>query len=64
MLMKDGSYDDVKQAACTCLKAMAPTGGLMLGDGANVCPGTPLSSFQAIMDAAVEYGVKEAKWNG
>ncbi len=64
MLMKDGSYEEVKQAARICLEAMAPTGGLMLGDGANVCPGTPLESFQAIMDAAVEYGVKESIWNG
>ena len=64
MLMKDGSYAEVKQAARNCLEAMAPSGGLMLGDGANVCPGTPLESFQAIMDAAVEYGVKEALWNG
>jgi hypothetical protein len=28
----------------------------MLGDGANVCPGTPLESFQAMMEAAEGYG--------
>jgi hypothetical protein len=56
MLMKDGTRQEVKQAAWECLEAMAPCGGLMLGDGANVCPGTPLQSFQAIMEAAEEYG--------
>lgn len=56
MLMKDGKPADVKQAAWECLEAMAPYGGFMLGDGANVCPGTPLESFHAIMAAAEEYG--------
>jgi hypothetical protein len=36
---------------------MGPGGGFMLGDGANVCPGTPRASFQAIMSAAEEYGL-------
>jgi uroporphyrinogen-III decarboxylase len=57
MLMKDGSRAEVKQAAWECLTEMAPCGGFMLGDGANVCPGTPLESFQAIMEAAEEYGL-------
>ena len=57
MLMKDGTRKQVKQAARECLEAMAPCGGFMLGDGANVCPGTPLQSFEAIMEAAEEYGM-------
>ncbi len=57
MLMKDGTYAEVKQAALDCLKAMAPCGGFMLGDGANVCPGTPLESFYAVLEAAEEYGL-------
>jgi hypothetical protein len=56
MLMKDGAPAEVKQAARECLEALAPCGGFMLGDGANVCPGTPLASFAAMMDAAEEYG--------
>jgi uroporphyrinogen-III decarboxylase len=56
MLMKDGSPAEVKQAALECLAAMAPCGGFMLGDGANICPGTPLESFRAMMEAAEEYG--------
>ena len=66
MLMKDGSYDNVKQAARECIEAIAPCGGLILGDGANVCPGTPPASFQAMMDAVEEFGLGDGKlprWN-
>ena len=61
MLMKDGDYAQVKQAAVECIEAMGPCGGFMLGDGANVCPGTPLAAFEAIMEAAVEYGLGGGK---
>lgn len=57
MLMLEGTPEEVKQAAWECIEAMGPCGGFMLGDGANVCPGTPLASFQAIMAAAEEYGL-------
>jgi uroporphyrinogen-III decarboxylase len=61
MLMKDGTPDQVKQAARECLGEMGPCGGLLLGDGANVCPGTPLASFQAIMDAVEEFGLGDGR---
>ncbi len=66
MLMKDDGYERVKQTARECIEAIGPCGGLLLGDGANVCPGTPLASFQAIMDAAEEFGLGDGKlprWN-
>jgi uroporphyrinogen-III decarboxylase len=56
MLMKDGDPDQVKAAALHCLEALAPVGGLLLGDGANVCPGTPLENLAAVTEASVEYG--------
>jgi uroporphyrinogen-III decarboxylase len=61
MLMKDGSYQRVKAAAWECIEEMGPCGGFMLGDGANVCPGTPLESFHAIIDAAEEFGLGDGK---
>jgi uroporphyrinogen-III decarboxylase len=61
MLMKDGSQDAVKQAAHECIDAIGPCGGLLLGDGANVCPDTPLESFRTIMSAAEEYGLGGGK---
>ena len=67
MLMMDGDYQEVKQAAWECIDAMGPCGGFMLGDGANVCPGTPLESFSAIMAAAEEFGLgggRLPRWAG
>jgi uroporphyrinogen-III decarboxylase len=61
MLMLEGAPQEVKQAAWECIDAMGPCGGFMLGNGANVCPGTPLASFQAIMEAAEEYGLGGGK---
>lgn len=59
MLMRNGAPDEVYAAARECLEAMAPCGGYMLGDGANVCPDTPLASFRAIMQAAQDYGAPD-----
>lgn len=61
MLMKDGTCQEVKDAARECIDALGPCGGFILADGANVCPGTPLQSFQAIMEAAEEYGLGNGK---
>jgi len=61
MLMKDESYERVKQTARECIEAIGPCGGLLLGDGANVCPGTPLTSFHAVMNAAEEFGLGEGR---
>lgn len=57
MLMKDGTKDQVKSAAHEALRWMAPCGGFMLGDGANVCPGTPLENLAALTEASIEYGL-------
>jgi uroporphyrinogen-III decarboxylase len=67
MLMKDGDYGQVKTAALECIREMGPCGGLVLSDGANICPGTPLRSFRAVMDAAEEYGLGGGslrRWEG
>jgi len=56
MLMLNGTKAEVKAAALACLDALAPCGGLLLGDGANVCPGTPLENLAALTEAAEEYG--------
>ncbi len=59
MLMRNGSKAQVKQACMETLKAMAPCGGLLLGDGANVCPGTPLENMAVFTEAVEEYGMPE-----
>jgi uroporphyrinogen-III decarboxylase len=55
--MKDGTSQQVNRTAMECIEAMGPCGGFMLGDGANVCPGTPLEIFHSIMEAAEEFGL-------
>ncbi len=55
MLLKDGAPAQVREAALQCLEALAPTGGLLLGDGANICPGTPLENLDAVTQASEEY---------
>ena len=57
MLMLTGSKAAVLAEARAALEAMAPCGGLLLGDGANVCPGTPLENLAALTEAAEAYGV-------
>ncbi len=57
MLMKEGPTAAVREAALECIREIGPCGGFMLGDGANVCPGTPLSCFEAIMETAESYGL-------
>jgi hypothetical protein len=57
MLLLNGTPAQVKDEALKCLGALAPCGGLLLGDGANVCPGTPLENLAAVTDAAVAYGL-------
>jgi uroporphyrinogen decarboxylase len=57
MLMLNGTKAQVKEAALEALAALAPCGGYRLGDGANVCPGTPLENLAALTEAAEEYGL-------
>lgn len=57
ILMKDGTKAEVKAACMRALEAMAPCGGFMLGDGANVCPGTPMENIRVFAEAVEEFGV-------
>ncbi len=56
LLLLNGSAAEVGAASERCLEAMAPFGGFTLGDGANVCPGTPLENLDAVVAAAERYG--------
>ena len=61
MLMLEGTKDQVKQACLEAIDTMGPCGGFMLGDGANVCPGTPLENLAVFVEAAEEYGLGNGK---
>lgn len=57
MLMLQGTVDQVADAAQDALKWLAPLGCFMLGDGANICPGTPIKNLAALSEAAKNYGL-------
>ena len=61
MMMLEATPAQVKAEALAALEALAPCGGLLLGDGANICPGTPLENLAALTEAAEEYGRPEVK---
>ena len=52
MFLLEGTKEEVKAAATAAIKGMAPNGGFMLGDGANVCPGTPIENLAALTKQA------------
>lgn len=54
MLMLTGTREEVKKEAMRALEALAPCGGLLLGDGANVCPGTPIENLAVLTEASEE----------
>jgi len=64
MMMLKAGPEQVKAEALRALKALAPCGGFLLGDGANVCPGTPVENLAALTEAAEEYGRPEVKRRG
>lgn len=64
MLMLNGGRPQVRRAAREVLDALAPCGGFLLGDGANVCPGTPVENLAALTEAAEEYGCPEIPGGG
>lgn len=57
MLMLDGTAAEVKAASLNCLSKLAHYGGLMLGDGANICPGTSIENLAALTEASKEFGL-------
>jgi len=61
MLMLQGRKEEVKAEALEALRWMAPCGGFMLGDGANVCPSTLIENLAALTAAAEEYGLPQRK---
>ena len=55
MLMLNGTAEDVRREALTTLEHLGPLGGYCMGDGANVCPGTPPENIAAMTEACEKY---------
>ena len=56
VLLLKGGAEEVVEAARKVLAAFAPCGGLILADGFNVAPGTPLENIAALVQASEEWG--------
>ncbi len=56
MLIHTGTAEDVRQATRTVIEKLAPSRGLIIQDGNNIPPGSPLENINAMMEAAELYG--------
>jgi uroporphyrinogen decarboxylase len=50
-----GTPEDIYSAAMRALRALAPSGGFILQEGANLPPGAPIENINAMVRAAEDY---------
>jgi uroporphyrinogen decarboxylase len=56
MLIHSGTPEEVRQATRNVIEKLAHFRGLIIQDGSNIPPGTPLENINAMMEAAELYG--------
>jgi uroporphyrinogen decarboxylase len=56
MLIHSGTPEQVREATRTVIEKLAHYGGLIIQDGNNIPPGTPLENINAMTEAAEMYG--------
>jgi uroporphyrinogen-III decarboxylase len=56
LIISDGSPEEVKLATRQVIEKLAPCKGLIIQDGNNIAPGSPLENINAMMEAAEEFG--------
>lgn len=56
LLVSDGTPDEVKQATRNVIEKLAPYKGLIIQDGNNIAPGSPVENINAMLAAAEEFG--------
>jgi uroporphyrinogen decarboxylase len=57
MLIHSGTPDEVREATRKVIEKLAPKKGLIIQDGNNIPPGSPLENINAMMEAAQLYGI-------
>jgi hypothetical protein len=58
MTLYQGSKGDVEKETETLLRALGSYGGVILGDGYNIVPGSPLSNLEAIRATSSRVGIQ------
>jgi uroporphyrinogen decarboxylase len=56
MLIQSGTPEDVRAATRRVIETLGSYGGLIIQDGSNIPPGSPLENINAMMAAAERYG--------
>lgn len=56
MLIHAGTPDAVRAATRRVIETLGPRGGLIIQDGNNIPPGSPLANINAMMEAAERWG--------
>jgi uroporphyrinogen-III decarboxylase len=56
MLIHAGTPAEVRAATRRVIEKLAPRGGLIVQDGNNIPPGSPVANINAMMEAAEEWG--------
>jgi uroporphyrinogen decarboxylase len=56
MLIHSGTPEEVRSATRNVIEKLAHSGGLIIQDGSNIPPGTPLENINAMMEASELYG--------
>ena len=58
MLIEKGTPEQVNDATRVVLEKLAPYGGLIIQDGNNIAPGTPVENINAMTEAAEDYSLR------
>jgi uroporphyrinogen-III decarboxylase len=61
MTLYQGSQHDIEQETMKILEVLAPLGGIVLGDGFNIVPGTDLSKMECVRKASERFGAPTLK---
>jgi len=56
LIISDGNPEEVKLATRQVIEKLAPCKGLIIQDGNNIAPGSPLENINGMMEAAEEFG--------
>jgi len=56
MLIYNGTPEEVREATRKIIEKLGPKRGLIIQDGNNIAPGTPIENVNAMMEAAELYG--------
>jgi uroporphyrinogen-III decarboxylase len=64
MTLYQGTPNDVEQETGKILKVLAGSGGIILGDGYNIVPASPLSNLEAVRVTSARFGIPAGKCRG